>query len=124
MSYRITPSQDNSHILIEVRGVIGKTNAMQQNIEAHRLGRSLGIKRYLVDLTQARNRDSVLANYEFAYHDMRQCEEIDLFAKVVLLVSPEDHSHDFIETVSKNAGFNVTLFTDSAAARRFLLGEA
>jgi hypothetical protein len=39
---------------------------------------------------------------------------------VALLVDPEDHSHDFVETVGRNAGLNVTLFRDRDAAKQYL----
>lgn len=42
---------------------------------------------------------------------------------VALLVSPDDHSHDFIETVARNAGLNVTIFTDLQAAKAYLTGD-
>ena len=56
----------------------------------------------------------------FAYKDMQLAEGIDLNAIVATLVSPDDHSHDFIETVSRNAGLNVTLFTDLDLAKQHL----
>lgn len=37
-----------------------------------------------------------------------------------LQVSPDDHSHDFIETVARNAGLSVTIFTDLQAAKAYL----
>ncbi|MBW1814413.1 MAG: hypothetical protein JRJ39_12290 [Deltaproteobacteria bacterium] len=75
---------------------------MKQNLEAHTLGGKLGINRYLVDVTESRNTDSVMESYDFAYEDMKNTEGIDLYARVALLVSPGDHSHDFIETVTTN----------------------
>ena len=44
-----------------------------------------------------------------------------LFARVALLVSPGDHSHDFVETAARNAYLDVTLFRDKDAAVRHLL---
>jgi hypothetical protein len=67
------------------------------------VGRKMGINKYLVDVTKARNTDTVLGNYEFAYTDMKKTEGIDKYARVAVLVSPEDHSHDFVEIVARNA---------------------
>jgi len=39
---------------------------------------------------------------------------------VAVLVSPNDHSHDFMETVSHNAGLNVAFFADLEQAERHL----
>jgi hypothetical protein len=89
---------------------------MARNLEAHALGRELGIRRHLVDLTDSKNADSVLGNYNFAYEDMKQTEGIDAGVRVAVLVSPEDHSHDFVVTASQNAGLCVTLFRDRELA--------
>lgn len=123
MSYAIAPSEDGTYIFIKVVGSITRKDAMTQNVEAHALGRKLSIHKYLVDLTEARNTESPLEAYGFAHTDMPAAEGIDLHARVAMIVHPEDHSHDFIETVSRNAGMDVTLFRDRAAALRHLLGE-
>jgi hypothetical protein len=121
MKHTITPSADGRYIVIKVRGEINRKTAMQQNLEAHALGRRLGINRYLVDVTEAKNTDSVRDSYDFAYTDMNITEGIDKAARVATLVSQGDHSHDFIEIVSRNSGLNVTLFTDRELAVQHLL---
>ena len=123
MNYTITPSGDGKYITLTVTGEIHRKAAMQQNLQAHALGRKLGINRYLVDVTGARNTDSVKDSYDFAYTDMSVTEGIDKTARVATLVDPDDHSHDFIETVSRNSGLNVTFFTDLAQAVDHLLKE-
>jgi len=120
MPHRIEQSECGRYILMTVTGGITSQTAMAQNLEAHAVGRELGIRRYLVDLTNSKNTDSVLGNYNFAHEEMRETEGIDLGARVAILVSPEDHSHDFIETVSKNAGLHVTLFRDLELAIQHL----
>jgi hypothetical protein len=96
---------------------------MEHNRESHALGRKLGIRRYLVDLRKSRNVESLLDGYQFAYQDMPQQPEIDRSARVAILVSPGDHSHDFIETVSRNSGLDVTLFRDYEQAIAHLTGD-
>jgi len=123
MTYTITPSRDGRYIVLKVFGEINRRIAMKQNVEAHALGRKLGINRYLVDVTEACNTDTVQDSYEFAYKDMNGTEGIDRSARVATLVSPGDHSHDFIETVCRNAGLNVKLFTDPEMARSHLVSS-
>ena len=123
MKYTIKPSKDGKYIILKIVGEINSQSAMKQNLEAHALGRELGIARYLVDVTEARNTDSVVENYDFANTDMWETEGIDIYAKVATLVSPEDHSHDFIETVARNAGLNVRLFNDINQAKKFLMDD-
>ena len=104
MDYAIKPSGDRSYIMLTVTGEFTAKSFMQCVIETHTLGRELGIHFYLVEATRARNIDSVFGNYKFAYTDMPKTEGIDPHAVVAVLASPDDHSHDFVETVSNNAG--------------------
>jgi hypothetical protein len=123
MDYTITPSIDGAFIILKIKGIINREIAMRLNLEAHALGRKLHVKRYLVDVTEAKNTDTIIGNYNFAYSDMQQMEGIDKHALVATLVSPDDHSHDFIGTVARNAGLNVEIFTDADEAKRFLMGD-
>ncbi len=120
MAYNITPSDDGKYIIMKVTGDFNRKLAIQYDLESHALGKSLGISRYLVDLTEARNTNTTVEDYEFAYRDMKT-PEIDRTAVVAVLVSPGDHSHDFTETVTRNAGLNTKLFTDRDRAIRHLL---
>ena len=121
MSYSITPSEDGKYIILKHWGEINSELAMKRNLEAHALGAKLGISRHLVDVTEARNVDSATKTYKFAYEDMKDPSGIDKKARIAVLVSPEDHSHDFVETVTRNAGQDVTLFRDRELAIRHLL---
>lgn len=122
MPYIITPSKNGKYINVKVKGDIDTKIAMSYNIEAHALGKKLGINRYFVDLSKSRNIESVADNYKFAYEDMKT-PLIDKSARVAALVAPEDHSHDFIETVLQNSGFSIRIFTDRKLAKNFLLKE-
>ena len=111
---------DSSYIILEVRGEITGETIMPENIKAHKLGTEMGIKKFLVDVTGARNTETVLNNYKFAYEDIRHTPEMDVTAIVAMLVAPDDHSHDFFETAAKNSGLNITLFRDKQKAIEFL----
>jgi hypothetical protein len=118
-----TVSLDGKYIIQEIVGEINAEIALGFNRETHALGHRLGINRYLSDLTECRNTDSIIGNYDFAYSDMPADPGIDRFARVAVLIAPEDHSHDFVETACKNAGLDVTLFRDRDEAIRHLVGE-
>ena len=123
MNYKIYPSENGKYIVLKAVGEITRERAMRNNIEAHKMGKKMGIKRYLVDMEEAQNVDSISDQYEFANRDIPLSPEIDKTAIVAVLVSKNDHSHDFIETVSVNAGLNVKLFTDRNKALKFISGE-
>ena len=122
-SRSIAPSGDRRYIILRVVGDYTRERAMTNTIEAHAMGRELGIQRYLVDMTESRNAESVLANYDFARKEIWDAPEIDKTALVAVLVSPDDHSHDFVETVARNAGLRVTIFRDRARAERHLTAD-
>jgi hypothetical protein len=121
MEYSINLSEDGKYIVLKHWGEINGDIAMNRIIEAHRLGSELGITRHLVDLTEARSVDSVSKAYRYAYEDMKTPPGINLNVRVAMLVSPEDHSHDFVETVLRNAGHNVTLYRDRELAINHLV---
>ena len=121
MPYSIKPSDDGRYIVVTTQGNLTNEIALRQNIESHALGKKLSISRYLVDVTQARNIDSVPTNYKFAYEDMVAAPEIDKNARIALVADPQDHSHDFIETAFRNAGFHIRLFRNRDEAIRHLL---
>lgn len=121
MNYTITPSEDGKYIILKVIGDVNRKTMLPLNLEAHALGKQLQVRRYMVDATEARNTETSLESYEFAYVDMQEMAGIDRYARVALLVSTGDHSHDFVETVSRNAGLNVKKFTTPDQARRFLM---
>jgi hypothetical protein len=120
MKCNIEPSNDRSYIVLTVEGEITGRRFMKHIIKAHALGKNMGINRYLLDVTKARNTESAFDSYEFAYSDMTKTEGIDVRARVAALVSPGDHSHDFIETVLSNAGLFLKIFTDPVMAREYL----
>ena len=123
MLSRISLSDDSSYIILEVTGEITRESAIKSSIDAHKFGKEKGIKKYLVDCTNSKNVDSVFNNYQFAYHDMRHTEGIDTTAITVLVVSPDDHSHDFVETAARNSGLNFTLFRNREKAIEFLKSQ-
>ena len=123
MSYTIYPTEDRKYIVLKHKGEMNSEVGLTRVIEAHKLGAEIGINRYLVDLTEAINLDPASKSYMYAYEDLKTPSGINPNARVAMLVSPDDHSHDFVETVLRNAGHNVTLFRDQELAIEHLLKE-
>ncbi len=120
MLVSLNTSPDGKYIAMKVKGKINGVMMLEYIRKAHELGDKKGISRYLLDMTEARNTDSVANNYQFAYMKVRKLERIHQFPTVAALVSPDDHSHDFVETVLVNAGSNLKIFRDHEAAVRWL----
>jgi hypothetical protein len=115
MNHNINISEDNKYIIVKATGNISRLLVIQYFVEAHTLGTQKSLDRYLVDFTECRNTDTVLRNYTLAYEDMKD-PRINQSARTALLVSLHDHSHDFLETLLRNSGNDVTLFHDRELA--------
>jgi hypothetical protein len=123
MPYTIYLSEDRKYIVLKHWGEMNREFGMKRVIEAHKLGGEIGINMYLVDLTEAINLDYASESLMYAYEDLEIPSGINRTACVAMLVSPDDHSHDFVETVLRNAGHNVTLFRDRELAIKHLSKE-
>lgn len=121
MKYHTSLSADKRYVYTKISGPVDAASMLACFLAAHQSARLAGVTRHLMDLTQARNHLSTLENYRFAYNDMNH-PGIDRLARVAMLVSPDDHSHDFLETLSRNAGRDLTLFTRREDAERYLRG--
>ena len=122
METSIMVSEDGKYIVLVIRGAIqGDPKILiQPMIELNELARTLGTKRCLVDATNATNVQSVFDDFAIVNWTTAKEPAIDRRMQIALLVSPEDHSHDFIETVSKNAGYNFRLFREQERAIEYL----
>jgi hypothetical protein len=122
-SYSIDLSEDKKFVILKVSGMINRQLALSYNLEAHTFGAARGVDRFLLDFTDCRNTDTVLRNFTFVNSDMKT-PGINWSARVAMLVSPHDRSHDFIEALFRAAGADVTLFHDRDLAVWHLTGKA
>jgi hypothetical protein len=119
MCYTIELSENGQYIRILTREDVSIDMASRWAVESDNMGRAHGIKRFLFDVRGARNIASMADNYAFAYNDLSQLG-VDKGARSAILIDRDDSSHDFVETTLRNAGVNVRLFTDEAAAIQWL----
>lgn len=115
MTHNISISEDGRYVILKAAGTVSRLQVIEYFIEAHSFGKQHGLNHYLVDFTECRNTDTVLRNYLLAYQDMKD-PRIDQTARTSLLVSIYDRSHDFLETLLRNAGNDVTLFHERELA--------
>ena len=119
-SCSIKVSKDSTYIIMKQTGYINKNLGVAYNIEAHKLAGNLRINKFLVDLTETKNMDTFVEKYEFAYKDLQNLPEIFKKEIIAMVVAPRDHSHDFVEKISRKIGFNVTIFRDIHAAEEYI----
>jgi hypothetical protein len=124
MDLSVTVSDDGRYIVIKGKGVVQSgefRHLIPPVIEAYGRAANLGTRRLLADMTEARAVLSTIDIYELINRWVGQEPAIHRGMDIALLVAPEDHSYDFLETVAKNAGFHIKLFRDKEKALEFLL---
>ena len=119
MDYRVSLSENGRHVLIQVLAPMTSEVGHRCGTEAARLAAEKQVDRYFFDLRNSPNVQTVVDNYEFAYTEMADFG-FPRNSRSVLLVRPDDASHDFIETAFFNAGYRVKKFTDPAVAVAWL----
>src|SRR5512145_2634310 len=119
MEYTMDIPEHRTYVRVVVTGKITREFAGRYSIASKDLADKNGLKRFLFDLRDARNVESTIQNYQYAYSDMPKFD-LDRQARAAILRDPDDHSHDFIELVSRNAGYNVRFFTDETEAVAWL----
>ena len=109
MTKEIKVSDNGKYIIVRVNEDMTRTLAESLGLEAMHLGIKKNLNKFLYDLRNSRNKETINANYIFAKQDLKRLEP-NPANKIAMLTSPNDKSHDFIETVLRNAGYNVKLF--------------
>jgi hypothetical protein len=115
MIKEIKVSDSGKYIIVCVNEDMTRSLAESLGLGAMHLGNRKNINKYLYDLRNSRNKESVNANYIFANQDLKRLEP-NPSNKIAMLTSPNDKSHDFIETVLRNAGYDVKLFVNESEA--------
>lgn len=119
MINKIKISDNNKYIIVQVNENMTRALAERLGFEAIQLGNTKNITRFLYDLRNSRNTESINVNYIFANQDMKRLET-NPNNMIAMLISPGDKSHDFIETVLRNAGYNVKLLEVESEAIAWL----
>lgn len=123
MAFTITVSPDRAFLIVTVTGSLEAEEGLRFVAESRARAAELGVNRVLLDVTGAVNTDTTLNSYDFAYRHVPLKPGPRGLLRVAALALPDDHSHDFVVLASRNAGLNITLFRDRAAAEGFLRGS-
>lgn len=123
MGYQVKVSECGQFIVIKVVGEMTALSAQSQMTEAHKLGAEVGINRYLVDISESRNIDTISNNYFFVTEGVETFDGINKDARVAIFYDEKDASHEFVERMFEEAGYNVPFFTDIDKAKEFLLKD-
>jgi len=115
MGYEISISEDGKYVIVEVLETV--TWELAKNFMADSLIaiNAHGLEKVLVDVSKVQNQASIFENYKLAYEEAT-IQGVSLDLEIVVLVGFDDKSHDFIETVFRNAGYKCKICRDKDSA--------
>jgi hypothetical protein len=121
MQYKLSVSDDRRYI--NIRLYVPMSNELSRTIahELADLSKQTGIERFFFDLRGVVCEEDVLSSYTMAYEDLEKIGPSRSHMSV-FLTDIDDKSHDFMETLYRNAGFNIKQFKDKDTALAWLLG--
>ena len=119
VNYEVKISDDGTFVCQLPQEDMTMQLASEMSREAIYLARANNTTRFLSDVRGIKNIESPFPNYEFAYRGTSEVgyRKTD---RIAVVHDSDDASHDFIETASLNAGYDVKLFTDIQAAIEWL----
>lgn len=119
MRFAVALAESGKYVICEVFEPVTTEFALEFGKAAVDESHKHGVSRQLYDVRRVRNVNSVTLNYDFAYRDMVNLQ-LENDNRAAILVDPADRSHDFVEIVSRNAGYNVRVFVDENQAKAWL----
>ncbi len=109
MSFKITISENGKYIIGKVEGPLNRENAQQLAKEYAMFIKSTGIKRILNDVRGVSDEMGILNGYEYAHRYVNTLG-IPHDIRAAIVTDEGDFTHDFQETVARNAGYFVKVF--------------
>lgn len=123
MTYKITVSEDNLYLVCRITGAIDGDVARDFSVALDALGLERNIRCYLTDVRNAHNTLSYGENFHFVNQDMAAMG-IRRGTRVATLIRRDDKVHQFLETLTHNAGYNMRIFHDETDAVAWLTAGA
>ncbi|MDF1575781.1 MAG: hypothetical protein P1P86_11395 [Bacteroidales bacterium] len=117
--YMISIAGNRNYIIIKYFVPMTSEVALKSGPELQRLATENDIRRFLFDMRNSTNIQTVTDNYYFAYQHI-QTFDFPRNSLSAFLIQPSDNSHDFISTAFKNAGYEVVKFTTEDTAVKWL----
>ncbi len=117
--FEVSVSPGGTYIEVKVYAPMDSDVGRRCGVAATELAKRHNLNHFLFDSRMSSNVQSVTVNYQFAYEGLESLG-FPRDSRSALLAAPDDKSHDFMETLFKNAGYSVRLFYDEAQAVTWL----
>ena len=119
MAYTISIAENRNYIIIKYFVPMTTEIGVKSGDELTRSAAENDIMRFLFDMRESTNIQSVTDNYYFANQDI-QTFNFPRNSLSAFLIKPSDNSHDFITTAFKNVGYAVDKFSTEDEAVKWL----
>lgn len=119
MEFTLSISEKQNCVIVQVHQSITQDMVQRFAKEAIELANRHGLRQTLVDVRGVANLASAIANYKFAYQDVKRFG-LGRDMRIAILADPDDSSHAFVETLFRNAGYECRLFVEKDAALAWL----
>jgi len=123
MPYSISLAENDTILVVKISSPSDTCTAFDYANEIHDYMVKMGIKKLLVDCTECELVSTITGIYKLAYDDLNKLSDFQYKARTALLVSSDDHSRDFMETVFINTGHILRLFRNREQAMEYLKGS-
>ncbi|MBN1676362.1 MAG: hypothetical protein JXR37_35285 [Kiritimatiellae bacterium] len=107
------------YVCVRIEGSMTKAGTIRFLSAAARHARQIDTHRFLLDLRDAQNVTSTLDDYEIAY---RELENLGIWrgSKLALFTRSKSATDSFFQVVAYNAGYLCEIFSEEAAAVKWL----
>ncbi len=119
MDYKISIAENRNYIIIKYYVPMTTEVSLKSGPELIRRATENDIRRFLFDMRESQNIQSVTDNYYFANQHI-QTFDFPRRSRSAFLMQPSDNSHDFITTAFMNAGYAVDKFVNEDEAVKWL----
>jgi hypothetical protein len=119
MDFKLCLATDGGHAIVTNYADVTLPSAVQRQRAMQAFSDEHKVTRFLIDTRGKRFVGGPVELYTFIRKTLL-VEGYDVSWRVALVTSPDDNSHDFLETASQNAGYQVMVFKDFKNAQIWL----
>lgn len=119
MDFNLTLAENRSYAILTNHRDVSLLAARERQRAMQAFAAAHDVWRFLIDTREKRFTGGIMGLYTFG-RDTLSNEGFDIRWKVALVTSPNDDSHDFLETVCQNVGHRVMVFNNYDEATTWL----
>jgi hypothetical protein len=119
MNFELCLATDGGHAIMTNHADVTHSSAIQHQRAMQAFADEHKVTRFLIDTRGKRFVGGPVELYTFVRNTL-PAEGYDRHWHVALVTSPDDNSHDFLETVCHNVGYHVMVFKNFTSAQDWL----